>query len=76
VLREIGYNSKTRNGTDNTHMHTCFSLAQGCRSGWRLCRKIGSGDKPHSNIIFKVSEKVFTVGKNMGHDFLGNPHIY
>jgi histone-lysine N-methyltransferase SETMAR len=26
-------------------IHTCFSLPQGCRSGWRLCRKIGFGNK-------------------------------
>jgi hypothetical protein len=27
------------------HAHTCFSLAQGCRSGWRLCVKTGFGNK-------------------------------
>jgi hypothetical protein len=32
---------------------TCFSLAQGCRSGQRLCGKIGFGDEPsHLNMCY------------------------
>jgi hypothetical protein len=42
---ELGYMSRARYGTDKAYTDTCFSLAQGYRSGLRLRDKIGCGVK-------------------------------
>jgi hypothetical protein len=35
------------------HIHTCFLLAQDCKSGWKLCGKVGFGDKvSHLNMCY------------------------
>jgi hypothetical protein len=57
------------------HTLICFSLAQGCRSGRRLCGKIEFGEKPHLNMLFSWLLINIYCRKNMGHYFLGNPPI-
>jgi hypothetical protein len=60
------------------HTGTCFSLAQGCRSGRRLCGKIRFGDKPSqlSVCYFRDLNKYLLREKLWGHYFLGNARVY
>jgi hypothetical protein len=78
-----GYMSRTRNGTDRAtwagqgmvqsgHTRTCFSLAQGCRSGRRLCVKTGFGDTPHTNICYFHDFNKYLLRENMGQYFVDN----
>jgi hypothetical protein len=57
------------------HTHTSVSLAQGCRSGRRLCGKTGLGDTPsHLNVCYfnDFFNKYLLRKKNMEHYFLGS----
>jgi hypothetical protein len=65
-------------GTELTrHTHTFSSLAQGCRSGWRHCGKIGYRPKPSLFIIchfYDLGINIYLETKG-GHFFLGSPHL-
>jgi hypothetical protein len=59
------------------HTHIYSSLVQGRRSGWRLCGKIGYGDKPSLFIMCNFHDLGINIyqEKNKVHYFLGNPRI-
>jgi hypothetical protein len=59
------------------HTHTFSSLAQGHRSGWRQCGKIGYGSKPSLFIIrnfYDLGLNIYLETKGC-HYFLGSPHV-